>query len=323
MMAGRKKILVTRKLTDRVEARLAALFDATLNPEDRRHTRAEVIAAAAGHDAILLCTSEPLDAGAIAALPESVKVVATLSVGTDHVDVAAAKARGIAVLNTPGVLTDATADIGLLLLLGAMRRAREWYELAASGNWLGFNPTLLLGVQMTGRPLGILGMGRIGRAVAQRARAFGAEIHYHNRSRLPADQEAGATYHADADALLRASQLLVLSAPATDETRRFLNARRLALLPRGAIVVNIARGDLVDDDALIAALESGHLAGAGLDVYNGEPFRIDRRYWTMPNVFMTPHVGSATIEARDGMGMILVDGFVDLFAGRTPANRVV
>ena len=231
----------------------------------------EIAGRAAGADALLVSAVDPIPADLIRALPDSVRMIATFSVGTDHIDLAAAKERGIAVSNTPGVLTDATADIAFLLLLGAARRASEGERLIREGRWEGWAPTQLVGVHVTGKRLAILGMGRIGQAVARRARGFDMEIHYHNRRRLPADEEAGAIYHADADDLLSVADFLSIHSPATPETHHWLNAERIARLPDRAVVVNTARGSVVDDEALIAALRSGKLAAAGLDVFENEP----------------------------------------------------
>ncbi len=249
-------------------------------------------------------------------------MIATFSVGTDHIDLAAAKARGIAVSNTPGVLTDATADIAFLLLLGAARRASEGERLIREGRWEGWAPTQLVGVHVTGKRLAILGMGRIGQAVARRARGFDMEIHYHNRRRLPADEEVGAIYHADADDLLSVADFLSIHSPATPETHHWLNAERIARLPDRAVVINTARGSVVDDEALIAALRSGKLAAAGLDVFENEP-RLHPGYAALPNTFLLPHLGSATDQTRDAMGFTALDNLDAFFAGRELPNRVV
>ena len=323
-VTGRKpRLLVTRRHMPAVEARLARDYDALCNPEDRQMTVDEVIAAAAGMDAVFVCSSEPLNAAAMAALPDSVGAVLTLSVGTDHLDLAAAKARGIAVLSTPDVLTNATAETAMLLLLGAARGAHSAAGAMRRGEWRRFVPTGFIGKDVTGARLGIYGMGRIGRAIARNARGFGMDIHYHNRNRLGAAEEEGATYHADPKALLAVSDFLVLAAPSTPETRGFLDADAIAALPDGAVVVNIGRGNLLNDDALIAALGSGRLFAAGLDVFNGEPLNIDPRLFELPNAFLLPHIGSATQDSRTAMGMIVLDGLDTLLAGRDPANRVV
>jgi lactate dehydrogenase-like 2-hydroxyacid dehydrogenase len=235
-----------------------------------------------------------------------VRLIATFSVGYEHVDVAAAAKRNILVSNTPDVLTDATADITLLCLLGAARRAHEGTTMLRTHSWVGWTPTQLMGVHVTGKRLGILGMGRIGQAVAERARAFRMQIHYSNRSRLPADLEKGAVFHANADDMLAHCDFLSINAPMTAETRKWVNALRIAKLPKGAIVVNTARGGVVDDEALIAGLKNGHLAAAGIDVFDGEP-RIHQGYYELANAFLLPHMGSATVETRNAMGFKALD----------------
>ena len=277
---------------------------------------------AASADALLVSAVDPIPADLIRSLPDSVRMIATFSVGTDHIDLAAAKARGIAVSNTPGVLTDATADIAFLLLLGAARRASEGERLIREGRWEGWAPTQLVGVHVTGKRLAILGMGRIGQAVARRARGFDMEIHYHNRRRLPADEESGAIYHADADDLLSVADFLSIHSPATPETHHWLNAERIARLPDRAVVINTARGSVVDDEALIAALRSGKLAAAGLDVFENEP-RLHPGYASLPNTFLLPHLGSATDRTRDAMGFTALDNLDAFFAGGELPNRVV
>jgi lactate dehydrogenase-like 2-hydroxyacid dehydrogenase len=316
------RILVTRLHMPEVEARLACDYDATCNPDDRQMSVDEVLEAADGKDAILLCTSEPMNAESMARLPDSVRALMTLSVGTDHLDLAAAKARGVAVLSTPDVLTDATAETATLLLFGAARRAHAADITLRTGSWRRFVPTGNIGKDITGARLGIFGMGRIGRAIARNARGFNMEIHYHNRSRLAADLEQGATYHADPRALLSVSDFLMLAAPSTPETRGFLDAAAIAALPDGAVICNIGRGNLVVDDALIAGLDSGKLFAIGLDVFNGEPLNIDPRFFDRPNAFLLPHIGSATERARTAMGMILLDGLDALLAGQPVGNRV-
>ena len=315
-------VLIARTLPAPCEARLDGLFRTRRLAGDGPHPLADLLARAEGCDGLLVTLTEKLDRAALAALPTGIRVIATMSVGFDHIDVEAARARGIMVTNTPGVLTEATADLTLLLILGAARRAKESAALIAENRWGTWSPTGLLGLDLGGRRLGILGLGRIGAAVAHRARAFGMAIHYHSRRRAPPKVEAGATYHPRLEDLLAVSDVLSLNAAATDATRGIINARTLALLPRGAILVNSARGDLVDDDALIAALESGHLFAAGLDVFRGEP-RIDPRYRDLPNVFALPHIGSATIETRTAMGMCAIDNLHAVLNGDgLPLNPV-
>jgi lactate dehydrogenase-like 2-hydroxyacid dehydrogenase len=250
-----------------------------------------------------------------------VKVIGTFSVGYDHIDVAAARARGIRLCNTPDVLSVATAECAMLLLLAAARRAGEGERLIRSGQWQGWAPTQLLGTQVSGRRLGILGMGRIGREIARMAQGFQMEIHYRDMARLPPDLEQGAIFHDNDDSFLPLCQCLSLNAPGGEGTRHWLNNDRIAKLPAGAVVVNAARGTLVDDAALIAALRTGQVAAAGLDVFNNEP-RLDPAYLTLPNVILLPHLGSATTETRDAMGRAVLSGITALLAGETPSNVV-
>ena len=306
MTTGKPRVLATRHFPPAVEARLSASFDAILNPEDRLFDGPGLVKAAQGCAGIMCAAGDALNAETIGGLPASVKIIATFSVGYEHVDVAAAARRGIVVSNTPDVLTDATADITLLCLLGAARRAHEGATMLRTHSWVGWTPTQLMGVHVTGKRLGILGMGRIGQAVADRARAFRMQIHYSNRSRLPPELEKGATFHANADDMLPHCDFLSINAPMTPATRKWVNAERIARLPKGAVVVNTARGGVVDDEALIAALNSGHLAAAGIDVFDGEP-RIHQGYYGLVNAFLLPHMGSATVETRNAMGFKALD----------------
>ena len=314
-------VLVTRKLPQNVEDRLQRDYTPRFNSQDRLYSNAEVIELAAGAAAILACHTERLDAQTITRLPDTVRVIANFSVGVDHVDLAAAKSRDIIVTNTPDVLADATAELTLLLLLGAARRAGEGERLVRSGGWDSWSPSFMVGIQVTGKRLGIIGMGRVGQVTARRARGFAMTIHYHNRRQLPADLEAGAHYHATLEDLLPHCDFLALHCPATETTQGLLNAQRIALLPDGAIVVNAARGSVVDESALIAALRSGKLAAAGLDVYNNEP-HIDPTFRQLDNTFLLPHIGSATRETRDAMGFRALDNLDAIFAGREPRDRV-
>ena len=270
---------------------------------------------------MLCCPAEKLDAAVIAALPDTVKVIGTFSVGFDHVDVAAARARGMAVVNTPDVLSVATAECALLLLLAAARRAGEGERLIRRGGWSGWAPTQLLGAGVVGRPLGIFGMGRIGRELAKLAQGLAMVVHYRDMMRLPAELERGAIYHDSDDSFLAASELLSLNAPGGPATLHWLNAGRIAKLPRGAVVANAGRGTLVHDAALIAALRSGQVAAAGLDVYEGEP-AVNPEYTTLENVVLLPHLGSATSVTRDAMGAMVLDGIDAVLAGREPSNLV-
>ena len=320
-MTAKPILLVTRKLPDAVLERAARDYDARMNQVDEVYGPDELIARAEGCDAILTCSTEKYSAEVVEGLPASVRAVATFSVGIEHFDLEAAKKRGLVMTNTPDVLTDSTADIAMLVLLGAARRATEGQQMVRENKWVGWNPNQLLGVHVSGKKLGILGMGRIGRALARRARGFDMAIHYHNRSRLDPELEQGATYHADPEAMLGESEFLSINCPASPAMHHFLGARRIALLPERAIVTNTARGPLVDDEALIAALKSGRIAAAGLDVFEGEP-SIHPGYRDLPNTFLLPHMGSATLETRNAMGFKCLDNLDAFFAGREPPDRV-
>src|SRR5215475_8390113 len=322
MSTAKPRVLATRHFPPDVEARLAANFDAVLNPDDRLYDGPALIKASAGCDGIMCAAGDPLTAETIAGLAPSVRMIATFSVGYEHVDVAAAAKRKIVVSNTPDVLTDATADIAMLCMLGAARRAHEGTTMLRTHSWVGWEPRQLMGVHVTGKRLGILGMGRIGQALADRARAFRMTIHYSNRSRLKPDLEKGAVFHAAPDDMLAHCDFLSINAPMTVETRKWVNAQRIARLPKGAIVVNTARGGVVDDEALIAALKSGHLASAGIDVFDGEP-RIHQGYYGLQNAFLLPHMGSATVETRNAMGFKALDNLeAFLLRGQTPPDLV-
>lgn len=312
-------VLITRRLPAAIEARAAAEFDARFTASDA--AVADVLTRAAGADAVLCCPGDRLDAAAIAALPDSVKVIATFSVGYDHIDVPAARARNIAVCHTPDVLSVATAECAMLLILAAARRAGEGERMVRASRWEGWAPTQLLGTQVSGRKLGIFGMGRIGRELARIARGFQMEVHYRDMARLPAAMEAGAIFHDSDASFLPQCEVLSLHAPGGESTRHWLNAERIAQLPKGAVVANAARGPLVDDAALIAALRSGQVAAAGLDVYDGEP-RIDPGYFELENVVLLPHLGSATTETRLAMGNMALDGIAAVLAGQRPGNLV-
>lgn len=321
-MTKRPVVVATRHFPEAVETRLQSLFDARLNHEDRALSHDEVIARCQGADGLLVAATGKVDADLIGRLPASVRIIATFSVGYEHIDVAAADRRGILVSNTPDVLTDATAEIALLLMLAAARRAHEGAEMLRQDRWKGWTPTQLMGIGLTGKQLGIVGMGRIGQAMAARARACGMEIHYYNRSRLAPAQEHGAIYYPTVEALLPQAQFLSLHCPLTPQTAKLMDARRLAMLPPGAVLVNTARGGIVDDDALIAALHSGRLAAAGLDVFDGEP-NVDKRYFGIENAFILPHMGSATVETRNAMGFRAIENLkAVLIDGKAPPHRV-
>jgi len=315
-------LLVTRRLPPAVEARAARDYDARLNAEDVSRSEADILRLADGAVAILCSPAERLSAETIRRLPDTVRVIGTFSVGYDHVDVAAARARGIPVVNTPDVLSVATAETAMLLMLAAARRGPEGERMVRAGRWTGWAPTQLLGTQVSGRRLGIFGMGRIGREVARMALGFSMQVHYRDQARLPAELEQGAVFHDSDDTFLPVCDVLSLNAPGGEATRRWLNAERISRLPKGAVVVNAARGTLIDDAALIAALKSGQVAAAGLDVYDGEP-KVNPGYVALENVVLLPHLGSATRETRDAMGFLVLDGIDAVLAGTAPPNRVI
>lgn len=319
-------LLVTRKLPPSVEARAARDYQAQLNADDALWAwdGAEMVRRAreVGAEGILCSGGDRLDAAVIGALPDSLRAIVTFSAGIEHIDLRAAAARGIAVANTPDVLSVATAETAMLLLLTAARRAGEGERMLRAGAWAGWAPTQLLGVTLEGKRLGVLGMGRIGRELARMARGFGMEIHYRNRTRLPGELECGAIFHEEDDGFLAASQFLSMHIPGGEATRRWLDAARIARLPQGAVVVNTGRGSTVDDVALVAALQSGHVRAAGLDVYDGEP-RVFEGYLGLENVVLLPHLGSATIETRNAMGFLALDNLdAVLLRGEAPPQRV-
>lgn len=323
-MAQKPTLFVTRKLPPDVEARLRRDYDALHNEDDVAYGPDDLVRLSMETkcEGILTCGTEKWTADVISRLPDHVKILATFSVGYDHIDVEAAEKKGLIVTNTPDVLTAATADISMLCLLGAGRQAQNSEKVLREGGWGRWDPMGMLGVDVTGKKLGIYGMGRIGQAVAQRARGFEMEIHYCNRTRLPADKELGAIHHPTAEDMLPHCQFLSINSPGGADTLHFLNAERIALLPDGAVVANTARGTVIDDNALIPALQSGKVGGAGLDVFENEP-NFDKRYLDLDNVFLLPHVGSATIETRNGMGFRALDNLDAYFAGKGPGDRVI
>lgn len=314
------KLFVASRFVEPVEDAFAAAFDTRF--AETKDPLAELRAAGDAFDGVAFSLEVPMHEAEIAALPERVRVLATYSVGTDHIDLEAARARGLAVFNTPGVLADSVAENALFLMLGAARRGQEAIELIRQRAWHGWQPSQLVGRQLSGRTLGILGMGDIGQRIAARARAFDMRILYCNRKRLAPALEAGAEYRDSIAALAAEVDVLVLACPATEQTRGIVNKELLAAARPGIIVVNIARGDLVVDRALIDALQSGQVYAAGLDVFAGEP-AIHPEYFDLKNVFMLPHIGSATIEARMGMGRILIDAIEAWRRGDRVPNRVV
>lgn len=319
---SKPRVLLTRHYPKAVIERASRDYDMILPEKDVSANGDELIAQLQGVDGVMICASNKFSAEVIMRLPEQLKIIASFSVGYEHVDIDAAKSKGLVVTNSPDVLNDATADTALLLLLAASRRAREASEMVLRGEWIGWSPTKLLGIQPTGKRLGIIGMGRIGRAMANRCRALGMEIHYHNRSRLSSDLEGDATYHATPNDLFKVADFLSIHCEMTPETTKLVNAETIALLPENPVVVNTARGGIVDDEALIAALKSGRVAAAGLDVFEGEP-KLHPEYLKIPTAFLLPHIGSATVDTRNAMGFRALDNLDAYFAGNEPGDRLV
>jgi len=315
---SKPRLIVTRRLPAAVEAELAEHFVVTGNAEDRLLAGQEIIERCREHraDALLITLTERLDADFFAALPDHVRVICTYSVGTNHMDLDAARAKGVALAFTPDAVTEATADVALLLLLAACRRAHEFQAMLRQGRWGAWNAWDNLGWDPGGQVLGLVGMGRIGQAVARRARAFGMQIHYFQRNRLDETREHGATYHASLESLFRTSRFISLHTPTTPATKGFINAESLSWLSPGAIFINTARGDQVVDDALIAALQNGTLAAAGLDVFAGEP-HFDRRYLDLPNAYLLPHIGTSTEQTRIRMGRDAMANLCAFFENRS------
>lgn len=303
---------------------MTALFDTVLNPDDRPRSRDELAAAMADCDVLVPAVTDTIDAALIEAAPPRLRLIANYGAGVNHIDLKAARARRILVTNTPGVLTEDTADMVLALILAVPRRLAEGEKLVRSGQWRGWSPGGMLGHRIGGKALGIVGMGRIGQAVARRARTFGLSIHYHNRHRLPpvVENELGAVWHDDLDAMLQAIDLLTIHTPRNVDSEGLIDARRIALLRPHVYLINASRGGIVDEDALVDALEGGRLAGAGLDVWQHEPV-IDPRLLALPNVVMTPHMGSATLEGRVAMGEKVMTNIRAWADGHRPPDQVL
>ena len=321
-MTDKKRILITRHLPNDVMARAHETYDVVISGDDHVMKPQEILEKAGGVDAILCCISERYDAELIDGLPDTVKILSTFSVGTDHIDLDAARKRSLRVGNTPDAVTISTAEITMLLMLGAAHRASEGERFLRARQWRGWQPMLMLGTRIFEKRLGILGLGLIGQAVAARARSFGMEIHYHSRNRVNGDLEQGAVYHSSLESLLEVSDVLSLHAPSTPQTKHCINKAAIEKLPQGAILVNTARGDLVADEDVIAALKSGRLGAAGLDVYEGEP-ELHEEYYALENAFLLPHMGTSTIEARNEMGFAALDNIDAVLAGREPVFEVV
>lgn len=326
---GKPRVIVTRRLMPAVEARMRELFDVQLNDDDRPLTRDELLAAMRQADVLVPTVTDRIDetmfSEALDGSPRpKLALVANFGAGTDHLDVDAARARKIVVTNTPGVFTDDTADLTMALIIAAPRRLASASRSVLNGQWDGWGPSVMLGHTLGGKCLAIIGMGRIGQAVAHRARAFGLNVVYHNRHPLPGALEnmLGVRFEPDLDAMIAAADIVSLHCPAGTDTRGILSAARIASLKPDAYVINTARGDLIDEEALIAALTAGRIGGAGLDVFYHEP-AIDPRFLTLPNVVLMPHLGSATMEGRETAGMKVIANIRFWADGHRPPDQVL
>ena len=315
-----KKILITRKLIKESEDKAIKTFSPIFNTNDELYSQKKVIEMSNGCDGILSSLTDKMDKQTIDKLPDTIKIISNFAVGFGNINIEAAKKRNIIVTNTPEVLTDATAEIGILLILGACRRATEGIEAAKTSNWK-WSADYLIGKQLTGTRLGILGMGRIGKKIAKIAKSLGMVIHYHNRSKLSSDKEEGATYHKDLKSLMSVSDVLSVCCPASKETINLINKETLEYLPKGSIVTNVARGDIVDDEALIDALDRRKVYAVGLDVYKGEP-NLNPGYLKHKSAFILPHLGSATKETRLAMANLAIDNLEEFFKSGKSKNKV-
>jgi len=320
----RPSVHVTRTLLPAVEKRMAELFDTRFNAGDVPLTRDALVAAMADCDVLVPTVTDSIDASIIAAAPPRLKLIASYGAGVNHIDLAAAKAKGIMVTNTPGVFTADTADLTMALILNVPRRLGEGHRAMRNGEWSGWSPTGMLGHRIGGKTLGIIGLGRIGEAVAMRAKAFGMHIIYNKRSRLPAsvEDELGVTFEPDIDRLVARSDIITLHCPLTADTNKIINADRIAHMKPNAYVINSSRGELIDEDALIEALQSGRIAGAGLDVYTHEP-AVDSRFLSIPNAVLLPHLGSATFEGREASGERVITNIRVWADGHRPPDQVL
>jgi glyoxylate reductase len=320
----RPRVAVTRKLLPQIETRMAELFDCRFNADDHPMTADEIAVLMQDADVLVPTVTDRIDAELLAKAPAPLKLLANFGAGVNHIDLAAAKAKGILVTNTPGVFTDDTADLTMALILNVPRRLGEGHRLMRSGEWQGWTPTGMLGHRIGGKTLGIIGFGRIGEAVAIRAQAFGMNIIYNKRHRLPAsvEEELGVTFEPDLDRLIAKADIVTLHCPLTAETNRIMNRERIALMKRDAYLINSSRGELVDDDALIEALQRGRIAGAGLDVYNHEP-AIDPRFLSISNAVLLPHLGSATFEGREASGERVIANIRIFSDGHRPPDQVL
>jgi len=324
MATKRPVIIVTRKLPDAIETRMMELFDARLRSDDKPLTQAQLIEAVRQADVLVPTVTDRIDATVLTEAGPQLKLIASFGTGVDHIDLAAARARGITVTNTPGVLTEDTADMTMALILGVSRRLVEGERFLREGKWEGWGPTFMLGHRIWGKRLGIVGMGRIGQALARRARGFGLSIHYHNRRRVPeaTERELEATYWESLDQMLARMDIISVNCPHTPATYHLLSARRLKLLRRECIVVNTARGEVIDEAALTKMLVNREIAGAGLDVFEHEP-AVNPKLLRLDNVLLLPHMGSATIEGRIDMGQKVLINIKTFIDGHRPPDRVL
>ena len=315
-----KKILITRRLLKSCEEKASKVFETNFNDNDELYSQSKVIEMSKGCDGILTSLTDKMDAETINKLPDSIKILSNFAVGFGNIDLEAAKKKNIAVTNTPDVLTDATAEIGILLILGACRRASEGIQHARESNWK-WSADYLIGKQLTGTRLGILGMGRIGQKIAKIAKSLGMIIHYHNRSKLNEDKEQGAIYHDSLKSLFSVSDVLSICCPATKETINLINKETVEYFPKGAVITNVARGDIVDDEALIDALNRRKIYAAGLDVYKNEP-NLNPSYLKIKSAFILPHLGSATKDTRTAMANLAIDNIDEFFNTGNCKNKV-
>jgi glyoxylate reductase len=324
MPSKKPLVIVTRKLPDVIETRMMELFDTRLNPDDAPMSAAQLVAAVQQADVLVPTVTDRIDSAVLAQAGPRLKLVASFGTGVDHIDVATARQRGIIVTNTPGVLTEDTADMTMALILAVSRRLVEGERLVRQGKWQGWGPTFMLGHRLWGKRLGIVGMGRIGQAVARRARGFGLSIHYHNRRRVAEEieQELEATYWESLDQMLARMDIISVNCPHTPATFHLLSARRLKLMRPGAVVVNTARGEVIDEDALVRMLVAKEIAGAGLDVFEHEP-AVNPKLLRLDNVVLLPHMGSATLEGRIDMGEKVIINIKTFADGHRPPDRVL
>lgn len=324
MAPNKPLIIITRKLPEIIEIRMGELFNVRLNQDDHEFNTSELIDAVAEAQVLVPTVTDKINAEVIAHAGENLKLIANYGVGVDHIDLKAARNKMITVTNTPGVLTEDTADMALSLMLGIMRRLSESERMMRRGNWTGWAPTGMLGSRLSGKKLGIIGMGRIGQAVASRAKAFGISIHYHNRNQIDQPTEAmlGATYWDSLDQMITQMDIISINCPHTASTHHLLSAHRLSLINKHAFIINTARGDIIDEEALISRLENGLIAGAGLDVFENEP-DVNPRLLKLDNVVIAPHMGSATNEARLAMGEKVIINIKTFLDGHSPRDRII